>query len=90
MKIKTGLKKKSQNNQTIIFNDSYLNLLTVFVQYIDGTGLPDALHSSVTEPLLRAVSWPVVGTARTLGGTGMDLNQKKKNVKTNHIETINF
>lgn len=44
-------------------------LQTFFVQYIDGTGLPEALHSRVTAPPFRAVIWPLDGTARTLGGT---------------------
>lgn len=42
---------------------------TFFVQYIDGTGFPEALHSNVTAPPFRAVIWPLDGTARTLGGT---------------------
>lgn len=42
---------------------------TFLVQNIVGTGLPDALHSSVMVPPLRAVNWPVCGTARMLGGT---------------------
>lgn len=42
---------------------------TFFVQKIVGTGLPEALHSKVTAPPLRAVIWPLDGTARTLDGT---------------------
>lgn len=42
---------------------------TFLVQKIDGTGLPDALHSRVTAPPFLAVIWPLDGTARTLGGT---------------------
>jgi hypothetical protein len=42
---------------------------TFFVQYIDGTGFPEALHSKVTAPPFRAVICPLDGTARTLGGT---------------------
>lgn len=44
-------------------------ICTFFVQNIDGTGLPDALHSSVIVPPFRAVNCPVCGTALTLGGT---------------------
>lgn len=44
-------------------------MFTFFVQNIDGTGLPDALHSSVIVPPFRAVNCPVCGTALTLGGT---------------------
>lgn len=52
--------------------DEALSLLqTFFVQYIDGTGLPEALHSRVTAPPFRAVIWPLDGTARTLGGTAI-------------------
>jgi len=36
---------------------------------MDGTGLPDPLHSNVMGPPLRACSCPDVGMARTLGGT---------------------
>lgn len=36
---------------------------------MDGTGLPDGLHSSVMVPPLRAVSWPLAGEVRILGGT---------------------
>lgn len=43
---------------------------TFFVQDIDGTGFPEALHSNVTAPPFRAVIWPLDGTARMLGGTG--------------------
>lgn len=43
--------------------------VTFFVQYIDGTGFPEALHSKVTAPPFRAVICPLDGTARTLGGT---------------------
>lgn len=46
-----------------------LNNLTFFVQYIEGTGLPEPLHSKVTGPPLRACKFPEVGVARTLGGT---------------------
>lgn len=42
---------------------------TFLLQTIDGTGFPDALHSSVMVPPFRAVSCPVCGTAFTLGGT---------------------
>lgn len=42
---------------------------TFFVQYIEGTGLPEPLHSNVTGPPLRACRFPDVGVARTLGGT---------------------
>lgn len=53
-----------------IFVDVKLQLsLTFFVQKIVGTGFPEALHSSVTAPPLRAVIWPLDGTALTLGGT---------------------
>lgn len=45
--------------------------LAFLIHTIDGTGLPDALHASVTVPPLRAVSWPDCGTARMLGGTGI-------------------
>lgn len=34
-----------------------------------GTGLPDALHSSVTVLPFRAATWPFCGTARSVGGT---------------------
>lgn len=44
-------------------------MFTFFVQNIDGTGFPDALHSSVIVPPFRAVNCPVCGTALTLGGT---------------------
>lgn len=44
---------------------------TFFVQCIDGTGLPDALHSNVTAPPFLAVTCPLVGTARMLGGTAI-------------------
>lgn len=48
-----------------------LNNLTFFVQYIEGTGLPEPLHSKVTGPPLRACKFPEVGVARTLGGTNI-------------------
>lgn len=48
---------------------NFVQSQTFFVQYIDGTGLPEALHSRVTAPPFRAVIWPLEGTARTLGGT---------------------
>lgn len=57
---------------------------TFLVQNIEGTGFPDALHSSVMVPPLRAVSWPVCGTARMLGGTvdnGRDRNGQSEILK---------
>lgn len=36
---------------------------------MDGTGLPDGLHSRVIVPPFRAVSWPFAGEVRILGGT---------------------
>lgn len=36
---------------------------------MDGTGLPDGLHSRVMVPPFRAVSWPFAGEVRILGGT---------------------
>jgi hypothetical protein len=34
-----------------------------------GTGFPDALHSRVIDPPLRAFNWPLDGDIRILGGT---------------------
>lgn len=51
-------------------------MFTFFVQNIDGTGLPDALHSSVIVPPFRAVNCPVCGTALTLGGTRKNKNSQ--------------
>jgi hypothetical protein len=34
-----------------------------------GTGFPEALHSSVIDPPLRAFNWPLDGDIRILGGT---------------------
>lgn len=36
---------------------------------MDGTGLPDALHSIDTDPPCFTVSWPLDGTIRSVGGT---------------------
>lgn len=44
-------------------------LLTFLDQRMLGTGLPEALHSSVIVPPLRAVSCPLAGDVRMLGGT---------------------
>lgn len=45
--------------------------LTRFTQLMLGTGLPEALHSNVTVLPLRAVTCPVSGCARTVGGTNI-------------------
>jgi hypothetical protein len=42
---------------------------TFLVQVMVGTGLPEALHSKVTEPPLRTVIEPVEGWLRIVGGT---------------------
>lgn len=44
---------------------------TLFTQVMLGTGLPLALHSNVTVLPLRAVTCPVSGWARTVGGTSI-------------------
>lgn len=58
-------------------------LLTFFVQYMDGTGFPDALHSKVIAPPFRACTCPDVGTARIVGGT---VKKKKCFSKINNFE----
>lgn len=52
-------------------NMSFLN------QYMVGTGLPDALHSSVTVLPFLAVTWPLCGRARRVGGT--EINESTRN-----------
>lgn len=44
-------------------------ILTLRVHKMLGTGLPEALHSNVIVPPFLAVSWPLAGDARILGGT---------------------
>lgn len=43
--------------------------MSLLNQYIVGTGLPDALHSRVTVLPFLAVTWPLCGRARRVGGT---------------------
>lgn len=59
-----GIKKK-------MYREKYA--FTFLDQWIDGTGFPAALHSNVTDPPFLAVTCPVEGTARTLGGTGKNI-----------------
>lgn len=42
-----------------------------------GTGLPEALHSNVTDPPFLAVNWPLEGVVRILGGTVTQKVRKK-------------
>jgi len=42
---------------------------TFLVQVMEGTGFPDALHSRVTDPPLRAVTDPPAGWPLITGGT---------------------
>ena len=44
-------------------------LLTLRVQRMLGTGFPEALHSKVMDPPFRALSCPLDGDIRILGGT---------------------
>lgn len=53
----------------MIYDSEISRVLTFLDQNITGTGLPEALHSKVIEPPLRAVSWPLEGDVRILGGT---------------------
>lgn len=48
--------------------------LTFRVHIIVGTGFPEGLHSRVIVPPLRAVSCPLAGDVRILGGTGTQIS----------------
>lgn len=50
------------------------NLNTFLTHDMLGTGLPEALHSSVTVLPLRAVKCPVSGFGRIAGGTIIKIN----------------
>lgn len=61
----------------------------MFTHETCGTGFPDALHSNVTAPPLRAVICPLDGTALTDGGTEIEslkkLFKRKRLQKTRHL-----